>query len=191
MAEPFDPIGLKVLGDPFPVAENVGASNTTNAAAFSASSSGIVSYRTGTNTVSAQLTWLSRSGQTQGLIGEPKDYRGVDLSPDGRRVVTHLHVDPGGDIWMIDTERGVNSRFTFDAARHYAEPLWSPDGRYVAYASQGVRLGVNRRLADGATQDEFLTELDGVNTGPTSWSSDGKYILYSRVDGKKIGRAHV
>jgi Tol biopolymer transport system component len=59
-------------------------------------------------------------------------------------------------------------------------PVWSPDGRYVAFQSD--REGdsaIFRQLADGTGTAERLTKPDSkVSHIPDSWSPDGKTILY-------------
>ena len=189
LAQPFDAVVLKTAGDPFPIAENVGANANNAGSVFSASPAGILTYRPGAGAIFAQLARFDRNGRQLGDLGPPGDYRGIELSPDGSRIGAHIHVDPGGgDIWVLDAERGTNSRFTFDVNRHYTRPVWSPDGSRVAYSTTAGKFGIFQKMSSGAGQDEFLTENDGPNTGPTSWSRDGRFILYVRTNDAKTGR---
>src|SRR5262249_53542036 len=144
IAQPFDASDLRTTGDAVPFAEDVRVNSGNGRAAFDASESGMLVYRTGgAGTAHVQLTWFDRSGRVVGLVGEPKDYRGLDLSADGQKIVVHLHEDKGppnpflggsGGLWLLDPLRGTQSRFTFGDT-HDTSPYWSPDGSRVVFSS--------------------------------------------------------
>ncbi|HSC15861.1 MAG TPA: hypothetical protein VLI71_12125, partial [Gammaproteobacteria bacterium] len=48
------------------------------------------------------LTWVDRSGRVIDEVGEAAEYRGLDVSPDGRRVAVHSHSGAGGDVWIFE-----------------------------------------------------------------------------------------
>jgi len=79
------------------------------------------------------------------------------------------------DIWLYDLLRGAPQRFTTTPSDD-ADPLWSPDGSRVAFAS--TQLGaadVFVKGAGGATKETLLVQTEG-GTPTMSWSPDGKYI---------------
>jgi serine/threonine protein kinase len=76
-------------------------------------------------------------------------YYGVDLAPDGQRIAVHRHVEEGGDIWVVDSERGTMSRLTLDSSHDNVAPVWSPDGRRIAYSSQRGRAWAILRQGGG------------------------------------------
>ena len=84
---------------------------------------------------------------------------------------------------MIDVVRGATTRLTsgpFDVANF----VWSPDSNYIAWVSvKGSTYQLLRKLASGSGQDEVLLESSN-NIGPTDWSADGKFILYTEIDPK-------
>jgi len=103
------------------------------------------------------------------------------ISPDGRRVaVTRAAADAATvDVWLLDAERGGLSRFT---SGHWfaATPIWSPDGRQIAYAAfPGPQ--VLRRDASGIGAAELLWK--GTRFSPlTDWSRDGATLLMCEMD---------
>jgi Tol biopolymer transport system component len=90
---------------------------------------------------------------------------------------------PYVDIWLIDPARGTNARFTFVQGIN-ALPVWSPDGRHIIFASsrEGT-FNLYQKVASGIKDEEVL--LKSANPKyPTSWSSDGRFLLYTAVDPK-------
>ena len=67
-----------------------------------------------------------------------------------------------------------------------AMPVWSPDGSRILFgALRGkARLGIYQKPSNGAGGEELLlpAETSDPQIWPTSWSRDGKFILYSRGD---------
>lgn len=97
-------------------------------AAVSVSDEGLLAYQTGSGRDLSQLKWVDRAGKQLGVLGDPRDYGDVQLSPDGRRVAVSFF-DPVGrnrDIWLLDVSRGIKTRFTFDIAEETIS-IWSPD----------------------------------------------------------------
>src|SRR5262249_39934139 len=83
--------------------------------------------------------------------------------------------------WLIDIERGMPSRFTFDAGLHYG-PLWSPDGRRVAFSSNrnGVWDLFDKPL--NGVGEEHTLRVSAETKVPLSYSPDGRFLLYSSQD---------
>jgi len=188
LAHPFDLSTLSTSGDPAPVVEQISFSGIL--AAFSASSTGVLTYR---NAVSSgddlQLTWVDRAGRPIGTVGSAAQYYGVDLAPDGQRIAVHRHADQGGDIWVADSERGTMSRLTFDPRQDNVGPVWSPDGRRIAYASlrQGVS-AIYSKASDGSGDEEKLLDSPPQFAKVAkSWSSDGRYLLFWMNDRPSAG----
>src|SRR5262245_20482368 len=75
------------------------------------------------------LTWVDRSGKVIDEIGAPAEYRGLDVSPDGRRAAVHSHAGSGGDVWIFEPN-GEGRRLVAEATgvQDNAHPIFSPDG---------------------------------------------------------------
>ena len=157
-------------GEPASLANDV-ATPTRGAASVTAS--GLVAYRGG-GVARRQLTWVDRSGAARGTVGDPDVYSSPRVSPDGRRVVVSRAVAGNDDIWLLDGIR--MSRFTFDAtAERY--PTWSPDGSRIAFSSSRLAFDLFQKPASGASAAEVLVS-DGASNTATSWSADGRYLMY-------------
>jgi eukaryotic-like serine/threonine-protein kinase len=170
VAQPFDPVKLKLTGEPRPVADPAGKSAITGRMNVAASNNGLLLYSTvGSN----QLTWLDRAGKSLGLLGEPKDYVIFRIAPDGRRVAAAIGNPARADLWLLDVERGVSSRFTFTATAH-SDPVWSPDSRTIVFRDV---VALFRKDASGAGEEQRVTESVSLQV-PTDWSRDGRLILF-------------
>jgi Tol biopolymer transport system component len=178
MAQPFDSEKLEPSGDPVPVVEQVGGTNTYGN--FSASPTGVLAYRTG-NPGANQLTWHDRQGQQSGTAGEPGQFLNIALSPDAARVALQR---PDRDLWLLDIARGVSTRFTFNPAIDGA-PVWSPDGSQIVFRSNrnNGKFDLYIKPSNGASEETPLLETDRNKTA-TSWSRDGRFLLFESEEAK-------
>ena len=184
VAQPFDPKAIKILGEPFPLAEHIGT-DSVGLATFSVSRDGTLAYRTGDS--GARLLWVDRSGKELDPVGDRGEYRDPTLTHAGDRLAFGLADPRSGkpDIWIRDLARGVNSRFTFGAGANQV-PIWSPDGGTIVFRSDrnGV-FDLFEKPASGQGEEKILVK-DDANKFPTDWSRDGKYIAFAR-QGKGTG----
>jgi Tol biopolymer transport system component/predicted Ser/Thr protein kinase len=179
LAQEFDMGALALKGDAVSVLEQV--SGVTNAALghFSASRTGALVYRSlsGNN---RQLTWFNRQGEIAGRPGERGPYGTMKVSPDGSKaaVVENDSRQPNNsDIWIVDLGSGASTRFTFDPGFD-GQPVWSPDGRYLAWQSDRSKtMGIYRKAADGSGGDELLFSEKGL-TNLTDWTHNG-YLIFT------------
>ncbi len=174
-AVPFDPGKLEVRGTPSPVLEEVAYSTISGSAQFDFSRNGTLVYRSGGATQANLVTvqWLDAAGKTQPLLAKPGVYRRPRLSPDGER----LALDDGSDIWVYEARRDTMTRLTFGGGRNIA-PVWSPDGRYIAFNGPG---GIWWVRSDGAGKPQPL--IQGKNQlVPFSFSPDGKRLAYNEAE---------
>jgi Tol biopolymer transport system component len=179
MAQSFDAGRLLLESDPVPVVERVGSFR--DGGFFSASANGILVYRTADN--DAQLSWFDRQGNASGRASEPGGYRDAALSPDGTRAVvsrTNPLDSTRADLWLLDLSRGgAAARLTLGPG--IAEfPAWSPDSRRIVFTLGNSRL--RERLASGEGDEHELVQSTSAGAiRATSWSPDGRYLLYATV----------
>jgi Tol biopolymer transport system component len=127
----------------------------------------------------SNLTWVDRTGKVIETVGEPGEYRGVDASPDGRRVAAHTHTGAGGDVWVF-ARNGEGTRLVAEATgvQDNAHPIFSPDGTKVVYSSlRDGASGLYVKALDGSGSEERV-HSSGRTVVPMSWSPDGKSIVF-------------
>ena len=176
-AVPFDLRRRRVTGHAFTIAEGVQTGYWGGAASFAISDSGTFAYVRGSNWRLHQLTWVDRQGKVVGHIGEPITAEGVRLSPDERYAVTYV-ASPNADIARFDVATGEQRRLTFDPQTEDI-PVWSRDGRRVAYR---LIMGANdnrivMRPADGRdTVEPLYVPHHGGTVFPLDFSPDGSAL---------------
>jgi Tol biopolymer transport system component/DNA-binding winged helix-turn-helix (wHTH) protein len=176
LVQPFNANGLRLSGNPLPLAENI-AISSNGTAAFWASDTGLLLYRSG-SAVKHRMTWIGRHGASLEQVGKEGVYGVPRISPDGSRVALRARTDSGNtDVWAYQFGNGTMTRLTFDPGVE-TFPVWSPDGRKLAFECDRQ---LCRSNANGAGPVERLTY------GPNAkylwdWRGDGRYLLYAEGD---------
>jgi Tol biopolymer transport system component/predicted Ser/Thr protein kinase len=177
MAQPFDNRRLALTGQPAPLAEQIG-----DGRAFSVSNNGVLVYRR--NELSMQLTWFDREGRNLGTAGDPDSYRAVSLSPDQTHAaLLKGGVDQASSIWLMDLGRGTSNILSFGPESD-TSPVWSRDGSHIVFSSnrEGT-FNVYGWAVNGAKSAEALLQSN-EHKFATSWSTDGRFLLYTVFDAK-------
>jgi eukaryotic-like serine/threonine-protein kinase len=179
MAQPFDPSHGTLSGQAQTISSGVLNDVTTWHMDASATDGGVLTFANGTSG-NVQLVWMDRTGKQAGIAVENlQNLQFARLSPQGDHVA--LMLDSGiNDIWTLDLARGVRTRLTFGPVAN-TYPVWSPDGKWVAYASLRANSStIYRKPGDGSGAEEMLVSDAGGNTLiPSDWSRDGKTLFYS------------
>ena len=104
-----------------------------------------------------------------------REIRDAVPSPDG----TRLAFSALGRLYVMDWPDGRPRRLTNQEMTE-AAPTWSPDGRWIAYATWSREGGhLYKARADGRGSPRRLTDSDGIYQQP-SWSPDGGRIAAIR-----------
>lgn len=99
----------------------------------------------------------------------------LDISPDGRTIVFDLL----GDIYAVPIGGGAATRLTSGMA-YDIQPVFSPDGRQIAFISDGSGSdNIWVMNADGTQPRALTREREQAVTGP-EWTPDGDYLLARR-----------
>ena len=116
----------------------------------------------------------------QPLASAPGPYLMPRLSPDGSRIAVWGAPAAPLDLSVYDWQRDRMSRVTFNGQGRGRNPLWSPDGRHLAYGSSR---SIGWVRADGAGGDQRLLEVPSLAL-PFSFTSDGRRLAYSQFSSK-------
>jgi Tol biopolymer transport system component len=187
MAVPFDIRALRVTGPPVALIDgvmqavnNTNTADETGAGQFTVSNSGTLLYIVGGigPIRESSLVWVDRKGDAQPLGAAPARSASPRLSPDGQKVAVMATRGASNDtdVWVSDVLRGTPTRLTFAGDNWF--PLWSPDGKRLAYTSStsGI-LNLYAINADGSGTPERLTTSDFEQL-PSSWATTGNVIAF-------------
>jgi hypothetical protein len=188
-AQRVDGPDLRFVGDPVRLTDAaVGANQFVTYMALSTSMAGTLVYGA-PPAGETQLVWKDRGGRTLNSIDVTGAVGAPSLSRDGAMmVVSRTLPQTGTDLWLYDVKRTTLMRFTFDSAPNRS-PIWSTDGKYVAYVSgAGGTESLSRKSTTGSGTEEVLLKMPGAF--PTDWSADGRFILFdtsSTAEGQRTG----
>jgi Tol biopolymer transport system component len=176
VAREFDEKAGEVRGAPRPIVNGIGSvASPAIMPAAGVSPAGVLAYQTGGDFVSGVLYWVGRSGERLASIelagSNPR------LSPDGRWVAAGARTRGEVNVWVTDLGRGIASKLTRGGGP-IAGAVWSADGRRLAF---GWSRKIYVKNADGSGDETVLADVSGL---PTSWSSDGKNLLFTIPSGK-------
>jgi Tol biopolymer transport system component/predicted Ser/Thr protein kinase len=177
----FDPETLSVAGPQVPILEDVAATPGFGMAQYSFASNGTMVYVPGGGANGRTLAWIDRAGATRELLGVRRQYYMPRISPDGSRIAVTILQEGNYDIWLMDPARGALTPFTAEGSN--TGPVWSPEGRRIAFASKTVdseKSGIFIWQAEGAGSGRQLTSTEGIQV-PTSWSPDGETLLFTEI----------
>ena len=185
-ARTFDASRLEWQGEPVPVAENVQEDPGFFTAVFSVSPNGTLAYQLAGGAVGlTQLAWFDRSGKKLEALEQPGEYWDPRISRDGRRV--GFSVSDPGDAWSYDFARKVRTRLTFGPASE-GSPIWSPEGSRIAFMSASTGGGdLYMKSASGASREQLVVGSNLLKI-PTSFSPDGRFLLYEVATGSSARR---
>jgi eukaryotic-like serine/threonine-protein kinase len=166
-AQPFNPRTFTLSGDP----QTIGEART-----FSVSQNGVLAYHE--SSAESELKLFDRSGSLIGTPGPQAVYSDPRFSPDGKSIAVTIEDPRSGksDIWVFPVAGGQPTRITFGPGDYW--PVWSPDGKQLAYAvSENGKVSIRRRSLDGRQPEEVLYQNDAyINGSAIDWSPDGKYL---------------
>jgi Tol biopolymer transport system component/DNA-binding winged helix-turn-helix (wHTH) protein len=173
MAEPFDADRLRPGGRAVLLARDITAPSLAEGSVVSASRD-LLAFRAGAT--KQQLTWVDRTGRPQGALEVPASMFNFRVSPDGRFVLAASSLTDGTGVWLVDLARRHSTQLAADGIA----PLWSPDGRWLAFTSR-AGLDLHVRPSSGQARAEPLISDQSVKV-LNDWSADADTIIYTRHD---------
>jgi hypothetical protein len=124
---------------------------------------------------------FDREGNVLKKLGEPYLYNQPVFSPDGNRLAV-VKIDQAArtqDIWVFDIATGASTPIT-PGPEPEASPVWSPDGKQIAYFSFRENYGrLYPKASDGTGSEELLYQHTlGAGMTLTDWSADGRFLAF-------------
>jgi hypothetical protein len=132
-ATAFDPATGELTGGSMPLVEQLLIAGSGSAAgSYSVLPSGMMLYQTGNAESERVLSWGDLETENSTPIGSTGKLFFPRVSPDGSRCIVELQGESqeGGDLWIVDLETGLRTRFTFEEGDEVA-PCWTPDGATI------------------------------------------------------------
>ena len=181
VAQPFDPVRLKLSGSAVQIASNI--LQVVNQVPFSASATGVVTYRVGGGAEDSRLMWFDRAGKPDGQVGPAGRYGGVRLSSDGRTLVVDALTPQSTvrHVWTVDVKRQTFGLLNPSSDGDTGETI-SPEGRIAFTSNVSGDLFVG--FANGAGQPELLVK-SATTKHANDWSRDGRFIVYDEHNEKR------
>ena len=172
IAEEIDLDDLALTGRSILLARGVSAPSLADSDIASASRS-LVTFREGRR--DQNLAWFDRSGVRLGTLAVPTVLFNPRLSPDERYVLATGSLTSSPGLWLASLARPEFRKLETDAIA----PLWSPDGKRVAFTS---RDGLDLVVRDAET-DEAVEPLihNGAVMILNDWSPDGRELVYTQA----------
>ncbi|MEO8432772.1 MAG: protein kinase [Acidobacteriota bacterium] len=184
LVQRFDPKQGRLSGESISLVDGVQYDAAYFRGSFSVSETGVLVYSTGKGGPSTRLQWYDvDAGKPLGAsFGDPADYVGASVAPDGSRIAATI-LDPvsgRSDLWLMD---GSGTRTRLTSGTSITSPIYAPDGTRVAYSRydpHGTTIFVKPTIGGRPEQAVYQSEAQVV---ATDWSRDGRYLLlnYSKV----------
>jgi eukaryotic-like serine/threonine-protein kinase len=190
MSAPFDAQTARTTGPAVEVARDLAFWPPTGLTQFAVSESGVLVYLTAPPRVERELVAVDRAGQVTALPVDAGPYIHPRVSPDGGQIAMWQEAGDASDIVVLDLTSRQLTAVTQDGSS--ARPVWSPDGRRLAFdrpSSGSPANVVVGPFAPNASAEPLLPR-DRVQY-VEAWLSDGRTMIVSQIEPATGSDLHV
>src|SRR5262245_12308608 len=187
---PFDLTRLQLVGSPVPVLEGMVFAPNAGSAQFAVSDEGTLVYVPGGSRLprGSQFEWRDRAEKATPLPNAvASSWVALQIAPDGHRIAAIIAEGSKPDVWIYDIDREVPSRLTNDPRMGAFSPVWTPDGKRVAYSSLLSGRNLYWQRADGTGEVQRLTNSPNNQT-PVSCHPTGKFLAVEEINPRNSSR---
>lgn len=153
------------------------------AAAFACLLGFLRAQQPGPEDMPQEMVWVDRSGHIQGRVGAAQNsILFPEISPDGRFIAVSARDGEVNDrdIWIHDVAKGTK-RVVAPARGNDNFPVWSPDGRMLAFTSNRAgNYDLYLKVLDPDTPERPIVATPQPEFS-RNWSPDGKFLAYVRT----------
>ena len=182
MAAPFDLGRLEVVGASVPVLDGVTEPPAAGAPAqFSIDRFGTLVYMTGTGMGNREVVRFGMDGKREALSKRTGEYSSVVPSADGRFLCLEMFDQGDSRIAILELGRDVMRTVPAGESRDDANPIWSPDGRWIVFSSnEGPEPSNLYRVRSDLTGERERLTTSEQEQFAGDWSADGRAIVFSQ-----------
>jgi len=178
LAVRFDLSHLQTIGTPVPVLNDVAVHPGGGNAQYSVADDGTLAYLSGGAVKGdSNLVLVDRKGDMRTISRAPGFFGEATITSDGQRIAVRMFA-ANDDLWTVDISEGLPLRLTSEPGDEIG-PVWTPDGRHVAFSRILVgTTGIFWKAADGTGAVEELSSGRSPRY-PGSFSPDGNTLAFT------------